>query len=128
MAVIENLGNDVAEAPAAVTEKVILDPGDKNNAAAVKVVSNEDPKPTPVLQTIPAPIPSPKTPQEQAKVAVRPLHDFPLPYRNGVHVYRKDQIITDPLLVEYMLKHNCPVVKVEEKVDYQVCPKCFHHF
>ena len=98
MPVIKNLGNDVAEAPAAVTAP----------------------------QTPLPPVAPPKA--QQAKIAVRPLHDFPLPYRNGVHVYRKDQIITDPLLVEYMLKNNCPVVRVEEKVDYQVCPKCFHHF
>lgn len=59
--------------------------------------------------------------------SVKAIHDFKLPVSGGsVYPFVKDCIITDPLLIKMMLDHNCPVVPVEEDIDFHVCPKCHH--
>lgn len=61
-------------------------------------------------------------------IVLRAVHPFPLPYNGAIIEFKKDQIIDDPILVRFLLENKCPVKRVEEKIDFQTCPKCFHSF
>jgi hypothetical protein len=124
---IIKLGDDAdnADEVQANAAKKEISENDKDKRSASDVVPKEQPS----NASAPPPPPSPASPPSPPeKIALRAIHRFTLPYRNGVHTFEKDQIIVDPLIVKFMLQSNCPVVKIEEKIDYQVCPKCFHHF
>lgn len=62
------------------------------------------------------------------KIVLRAVHDFHWPDNGQVIPFKKDQIISDVILVRNLLENNAPVKRVEESIDFHCCPKCHTQF
>jgi hypothetical protein len=94
----------VESAPAEVSEPAVVEP-QKPEEPPAKEIPAEKPK----------------------NVYVRVLHDNAVSFNGQLVQFKKDQIVTDPILAKFLIENKMPVDAVLEGEDFYFCEKCHHH-